>query len=401
MLSVEKKNIVLNEILRNLELPEIAYKKAKERYEDLGEELSKPKSKIHKYKPHVYSQGSFRLGTAIKPINEDDAYDLDLACELEEGITKKDSTQKHVKELVGEELEKYRISRGIKEQLEAKHRCWRLEYQDELNFHIDIVPCIPEEEEKRNLIKEAMLREGIDTLLSESVANLTVAITDDRHKKYDKISDDWKISNPQGYAKWFESRMKLAPPEFLQQRALFLEKANIDELPVFEWKTPLQQAIQLLKRHRDIMFKDNSDSKPISIIITTLAAKAYNGETEISETVLNILNRMGNFVNANKPKVPNPVDPSEDFADKWYDEKYQKYELEKNFYLWLNGAKVNFDLLFATDDPSIISERIEQKFKISLDKKILSNKLGIITPSLNIKPQKEHFETSQKPWLDI
>ena len=42
-------------------------------------------------------------------------------------------------------------------------------------------------------------------------------------------------------------------------------------------KTPLQRAVQILKRHRDIMFAGDED-KPVSIIITTLAAKAYQGD---------------------------------------------------------------------------------------------------------------------------
>jgi hypothetical protein len=35
-------------------------------------------------------------------------------------------------------------------------------------------------------------------------------------------------------------------------------------------KTPLQQAVQILKRHRDMMFADDPEHKPISVIITTL-----------------------------------------------------------------------------------------------------------------------------------
>lgn len=45
-------------------------------------------------------------------------------------------------------------------------------------------------------------------------------------------------------------------------------------------KTPLQRAVQILKRHRDIMFAGDED-KPVSIIITTLAAKAYQEKVRL------------------------------------------------------------------------------------------------------------------------
>ena len=37
----------------------------------------------------------------------------------------------------------------------------------------------------------------------------------------------------------------------------------------------------LLKRHRDLMFRDNPEFGPISMIITNFAAHAYRGEADI------------------------------------------------------------------------------------------------------------------------
>ena len=47
-------------------------------------------------------------------------------------------------------------------------------------------------------------------------------------------------------------------------------KLEIEDVPTYRVKTPLQMAIQLLKRHRDIYFQNNNENAPISIIITTL-----------------------------------------------------------------------------------------------------------------------------------
>ena len=94
--------------------------------------------------------------------------------------------------------------------------------------------------------------------------------------------------------------------------------ASVDEVPDYKVKTPLQRATQLLKRHRDTMFNGDED-KPISIIITTISAHAYNGEQTICETLRTILKNMHLFVENRHGVnwVMNPVNPMENFADKW------------------------------------------------------------------------------------
>lgn len=395
----EKNNSKLGEILKTLELPKSAYEKARDRYQDIGEWLKRTESSCRMHEPHIYSQGSFRLGTAIKPLDSKESYDLDLACELESGINKENKTQKELKHLVGEEIDKYRKFRGIENKMEEKRRCWRIEYLDAINFHIDIVPCIPEKETRRSLIKEAMIKNGVDDRLSELVSERTVAITDNRMKpEYEIITDDWKVSNPDGYAKWFESRMKTAS-DYLEKRAALFE-AKIDEIPVYEWKTPLQLSIQLLKRHRDEMYKNNEDSKPISIIITTLAARAYQGEDDLAEAVMNILYRMKSFVKPSKPMVPNPVNPNEDFADKWYDPEYRYLRLQENFDLWLTSAIATFTSLFKTDNPTELQEQVFEKFASRLNTEELKKSLGISAPAIITEKKTKQIDSAVEPWME-
>jgi hypothetical protein len=265
---------------------------------------------------------------------------------------------------VGRELEAYRVARGIHENLEPKHRCWRLNYQDELNFHADIVPAIPEDQQRRVQLSEAIRKSESDQFAS--AADTTVVITDDRNAHYKTISDNWKISNPEGYASWFEDRMRG------QMVYNLLEKAQIDKVPTYKRKTSLQQAIQLLKRHRDTMFAKAPDKKPISIIITTLAARAYNGETDLGDAMTNILNNMGKFVKTAKPRVPNPVDPGEDFADRWAADA----TLETNFKNWLAQAKADFDFLEKSNDVRLIAGKAKDRFAIFLNESDLTKSLG-------------------------
>jgi hypothetical protein len=60
-------------------------------------------------------------------------------------------------------------------------------------------------------------------------------------------------------------------------------RASVEDIPDYKVRTPLQQ------RHRDHTFEHRSDERPISVIITTLAAHAYNGEETIGAALAVIL----------------------------------------------------------------------------------------------------------------
>jgi hypothetical protein len=384
MTTREQKRLLLENMTAQLELPESAYEKAKKRYDDIGEWFGRNESLCKDNDAHIFPQGSFRLGTAIYPLDQNEAYDLDLACNLRKGIKRSSDTQESLKKLVGFEIETYRMARGIKAPKEEKHRCWRLEYQDDHSFHMDVVPCIPEDTSRQKNIFESMKKSGEDESIAESVSRLSVSITDDRHSGYKKICDDWNISNPEGYAKWFESRMN-------QSLRMLAEKAQVDNIPIFKRKTPLQRAIQLLKRHRDHMFKGNKDVKPISIIITTLAARAYRGESDIESTLDNALLQMDTFANSGSSIVLNPVNPEENFADRWTMPEYSHLKLRENFKKWAIQVQSDFDLLGATDDINFITEQAEQKFSINMNTGDLAKRLGLAQASISIVSPKSHI----------
>lgn len=391
-----KKNVaVLNEMIEELELPKSAYEKAILRYEDLGEWLGRDGSKMDKCAPHVFAQGSFRLGTAIYPLNRNDGYDLDLVCKLEQCLTKQNTSQEDLKALSKDELEGYRKYRGIQTPLDEKHRCWCLQYKDELSFHMDVVPAIPENDNNIfTCLSEGMARSGMEKGLADEIADSALAITDNRNANYRRIDDDWNISNPNGYAKWFVDRMNSMMMMSLSEERAF--KAQVDELPLYERKTPLQRVIQLLKRHRDKMFDGEAfaDRKPISIIITTLAAMAYEGQTNLEDALMGILDNMGALVNNSEPRVPNPVNSAEDFADKWGMPKYKYLELEKNFFSWLKQARADFYNLLHVSDRCELMALSEDCMHLVLSDNVIrlfEANTSIEIPSYEIKsPQKPH-----------
>jgi hypothetical protein len=375
-MSIQTVDTLLEHVAETIELPESGYETAKRRYEDLSYWFGRSESFCMRYDPHIYPQGSFRLGTVVRPLSDDAEYDLDLGCRLRTGITKTTHTQKELKVLVGRDLEAYRIARRIQQKLEEKHRCWRLVYADDLQFHMDTVPSIPETASGRQLIEKAITLSGTSAALARNVAALTGAMTDNRLRNYAAIDPAWRISNSEGYALWFESRMRLAD-SLLRERALVMKMHTVDELPAYRWKSPLQRVVQILKRHRDIMFAAGSSSQPISIIITTLAARAYNGERNVGEALRNVLSRMGGFVGNVTPRIANPVNPAEDFADKWADPKYAHLKLEENFWRWLRKAQEDFGVLQTTTDIRVLSEQVNKSMGTNFSANTLGARLGI------------------------
>ena len=297
-----KGNGILNEILTqsaaNLDIPIYVYEDAVLKYEDVGAWLAADTSDLNAYSPEIFPQGSFRLGTVVRPISDVDEYDIDLVCLLV--LEKERTTQENLKKLVGDRL---KLRDDLSQILETLRRCWRLNFHPNNSlphFHMDILPAIPNRD---NPITG-------------------ILITDSELRR-------WQTSDPKAYADWFYDRMKTV---FMERKSFVAKSldANVEEVPDWQVKTPLQIAIQLIKRHRDFHFQNDIENKPISIIITTLATLVYNNQNSVYEALVDIVKDLPkNIENRNgKWWVENPVDANENFADKWneYPERYTAFE---------------------------------------------------------------------------
>lgn len=319
---------ILEALATALQVSRSRYEAAERSYRSVGDWLHRDGSSLKFASPQVYIQGSFRLGTAIRPLTPNEDYDLDLVCEL--SVLKAQMTQAQLKALLGAELKAYAESKNMAAPTEGR-RCWTQPYHDEAQFHLDTLPAVPDGGRQRALMETA----GLSTAWTETA----IAITDKDHPAYRNLSTDWPHSNPKGYANWFRSRM--APAFLARRRYLALEaRAAVEDIPEFEVRTPLQSAIQILKHHRDVMFAGRCDDKPISIVITTLAALAYEQEPTIGGTLESVLRTMESFIeDRNGVKwIANPTDGAENFADRWV----KHPERRDAFYEWLNQAQADF-----------------------------------------------------------
>lgn len=294
-----------NHIADELSISPTMAEKARKSYEAVGEWLGECEPGLD---VRITPQGSMNLGTVTKPLTDEDDYDIDLVCILANG---KDLQAEEIKQIVGKRLKEHKTYRSMLE--EEGKRCWTLQYEE---FHMDILPSVP----RYNAFIEP---NWTDIRLTHKVSE---------HKYEDKYS------NPYQYKLWFEECMQVVLTEAKTEFAV-REKVEIDEVPTYKVKTPLQKAIQLLKRHRDIMFEENDkDDAPISIIITTLAAKAYRNEANLYDALTNIITHMTDYIekDANgQYKIKNPVIDDENFAEKWN----QNPNKAKCFYKWIKAAR--------------------------------------------------------------
>jgi len=335
MLLDTKFDLLLEEIGVALDITQEQYDIVVNRYEAVARHLSKSDSLLKDFQPDIIPQGSFLIGTMVRPILEDDELDVDLMCRLRG--KRSHWAQMHLKQEVGNQIksdETYEKMLG-----EEGRRCWTLIYAEDAKFHLDILPSIVGRDHFTLLEKRFVdLSEG-------NIDALSIRITDKTLANYDNETDpkNWLKSNPLGYAGWFNERKKT-----VEKRSIMLNE-SIKPLPRYEKKKePLQRAVQILKRHRDIMFAGDED-RPISIIITTLAAKSYLGETNIIMALTNILSNMERHIEYRYSSeyqkqiawISNPINNEENFADKWIDAPQKK----ENFYTWLHKAQTDFRVI--------------------------------------------------------
>jgi len=357
----------LNEALRliseKLDLDETRYKNADEKYHSVANWLSADQSLLETYKPEIYPQGSFMLGTVVKPKSSEE-YDLDFVCQLNEF----DGQPAEIKEILGDRLkENERYHSPV---LEEKNRCWRINYAGE--FHMDILPA-------RSYKKEGLRNTSIEVP--------------------DKQLGEWIISDPRGYHDWFYLQMQEAYTRKLEFIAES-EQKSIDEIQRYRIKTTLQQAIQLLKRNRDIIFENDIKDKPISIIISTLAAQSYQNQEDLFDTLVYLVDNMSNFIKHRDGIVwvENPVNSDENFAEKWYAHPQR----QEKFVEWLEKLEttlVKLDLYTGVEEAQgLLSALFGEKLTANVirelkDEGILNNTFREQLSTVRIEPN--------KPWGQV
>lgn len=329
---------VLDALFEQIDLTESQYETAKSRYEAVSAWLAEGESPFLKV-ASIYAQGSIAVGTANKPIGRTE-FDVDLVCHLPSAGPGSDP--RAVKALIGERLKAHATYASM---LEEKQRCWRLCYANE--FHLDITPSIP---------NPAYGNGG------ELVPDLALSA--------------WKPTNPKGFAARFEQYAALRPRRYLREDAIAAKRAEVEDFPEQEIrKPPLKRIVQLLKRYRDVSFAapGRSELAPISVILTTLAARSYAHCTtrfvyaDTYELILDVVHRMPQFIEVDERSgtpvyfIENETTAGENFADKWNLDA----RLPEAFYAWHRAAIGMLEGLAAAEGKDRLGQALQKSFGTS------------------------------------
>jgi hypothetical protein len=359
---------LIKSALKSISIPDSVYRKAIERYEAVAKFLDDPTTLVGSWNPDLYVQGSNALGTGNKPPGRDD-FDFDITCELQPPPS---MTAMDVRKAVEQRLRQdANYSRMLNTE---KNRCLRLDYAREEQFHLDIVIG-------RTAKWVNATRTGIQVT--------------------DRLIAEWVWSDPRGFIVWFQARKDLiVRVTYLHERSQkTLIAASADpapDQPNPDEKLPLQLVIQIMKRHRDLMFVgDAAEDAPISVILTTLAAKAYQGESNLDSALEGITARMlQQFDDATRWTVLNPVIPKENFADKWP----KKPQRRDAFLKWYNHFQADVRrYLDATTIASIadaLNALVGERAKVrafsahseAMNEMQRRNQLGVISSAATLVP---------------
>lgn len=272
----------------------------------------------------IYQQGSFAIDTTIKPL-KNDSFDVDVIVEFD--MNKNEITPMEFYRQLYNTFKEGKYS----DKVEEYRNCIRINYSN--NYHFDIMPAIP---------------------LSYNSESLNVP---------DKKKIDWVVRAPKSFTKWFNEQ---SHKTYLRDGFSQAEVKPLKKPEPYEIKPTLNRVVQLLKRARDIYFKDAEDFYPQSIVLTTLAAKFFDGNTSLYDSFLNIVVKMKELKdNNNRFDVFNPVsNGKENFTEKWK-RKTIYYDNFSSFidYLYVNLNKMKYNSTFISSFTNLFGNSITDKVK--------------------------------------
>lgn len=360
---IDKRKSDMRAMIEKLDITPTMYKNAIEKYKNLGTYLID-----NGIDAEIYAQGSFALGTVIRPYrnNTEMKYDFDFICSVKEDVTK--CSPKDIKMKIGDTLKQSAVYLKILH--DEYDRCWTLEYAEigDVGFNMDIVPAVP------NAISDTIRNEFSKE--QDTAIAITHRVSENQYK--------WIKGNPKAYKEWFFDINKpfLEYERATRRQALFESNrsvfSSIEEVTEDYERSSLQKVIQILKRHRDVYFSKTrkENDKPITAIITTLAAQISASASkdldvfQLLEYVVNefnvysewqLLTEMAfsqkyvgrNFVRKvnGKWQILNPVNNEDNLADAWNEGVNSK---AKCFFEWIKAVQQDFIYSFSKKDEEFI-----------------------------------------------
>lgn len=298
-------NYFLVEISGKIQLTATQREKAIGHYEAIANVLknSPEHTLLSKLDVKMIPFGGLGTNTASKPY-KDDEFDLDLIVRFLTTI----HTFGSAENLYNEVYRALNSNDVYKGKLELKDRCIRVYYAGE--FHLDLMPAVlwvPQENLSTKLFVPEKQKNGLFEL---------------------------ELVDPVGLMNWFERKCKLQ--RVTNAVKSLSERGDFEFMPLTSEdarKSTLKQAVQLIKRARDVYFAKDDECKKIlkSVVVLTVGGEVYSGEQNLYDLVEKIIGKIDDLtVFPFFMSLKNPVNDSENFLES-LNSKADRYEKLRKF----------------------------------------------------------------------
>lgn len=115
----------LKELIKDIDVSDANYEKAEKRYKSIATHIEE--SEMSDSKPDIYLQGSFKLGTAVKPLTEDGSYDIDIVCNFTK-LRRSSQSQFKLKYDLGQIVKEYVKCKSMSNPAKESKRVFKLVY---------------------------------------------------------------------------------------------------------------------------------------------------------------------------------------------------------------------------------------------------------------------------------
>lgn len=393
----------LLQIISQLDIPPSLYQNACQKYKNIAAYLES-----HGLQADMYPQGSFALGTVVRPYSKDKErnYDLDFICQItgNRDTVKPSELRKQISDILN-------TSDLYGGKLTEYDECFTIEYADinGIGFSIDIVPATNESASKKAELYS----------LSKYPQLISTAIAIPRYSQQ-KVYN-WITNNPIGYREWFydiNEPFREISSSVYRQNLFAANKgiyASVEEIPSELERTSMQRVIQILKYHRDVYYskiKDGDEIKPISAIINTIVAeisKSAHPDWSVFELLQYVVDELAIYAqhqhlssdefarqygnrsvftkNDGTWRIENPANPKDNLADKWNSNP----EIPQRFFLW--AASVKDQLISSLDlSDADFRSKAETAFGYNAVSKAWNDKYN------TTKPKPVSISTPARPW---
>lgn len=309
---------ILGEIAVQIQLPPGMHRKATERYTAVCRYIDRPGSPLHGRVSTFYAQGSMAIDATISNRGTDDEYDIDAVAEIAGG----DEDPEALLDLLETALQDYPVSR-----IERKTRCVTLYYAD--GMHLDVTPA-------RRVSPQ------------EKVSEIP-------HAKRGRPAEHRFVPmNAYGFCQWYdertptEDRFALALNQRLyDHHGLTFAAADIEDVPE---QTPLiiksvtTVALQLIKRHRNILDQGKDGRSAPSVMLSCHAGHAAVAGMGLTEMVIRQARWTAREIDraaatGRLVEVRNPALELERFTDRWPENQDQQRAYARALHLLADGLE--------------------------------------------------------------